>query len=300
MPVFASDVDAGSNINCRDVEFVYARGSGSARYDTDEWRQFKSAMTKVAKRRGYTYRITDLDYPAVTVKNPMNAVGAKIGGGKAFAFGRSVASGVANLRGYYNDVMRSCPATLWVLGGYSQGALVVAQAVESFSPAQVVYIGLFGDPWTYLPEGKGLSPKACRGRDLSSYRVHVPECKTYSGSLGVRNPYEASGLEGKYGLWCNRQDYICGSSRLLFDMAGHSHYADFGELTWMSEKVDQKLKKRQRLLALASVGGDDSDEIPDSIQAHLSSDEYKVLMSGTVELDASESFSSGRDIVEYF
>ncbi len=257
-------------------------------------------MAKVAKRRGYSYRITDLDYPAVTVKNPINAVGAKIGGGKAFAFGRSVTSGVRNLQDYYNSTMRSCPATLWVLGGYSQGALVAARAVKSFAPAQVVYVGLFGDPWTYLPEGKGLSPKACKGRGLSAYRVHVPECKTYSGSLGMSNPYEASGLEGKYGLWCNRQDYICGSTKLLFDMAGHSHYADFGELTWMSEKVDQKLKKRQRMIALASAeDSSDEEDIPDSIQAHLPTDQYRIMMDGTVELDASESFSSGHEIVEY-
>ena len=103
-------------------------------------------MAKVAKRRGYSYRVTDLDYPAVSVKIPINALGAKIGGGKAFTFGRSVSSGVSKLKSYYKSTAKSCSSTKWVLGGYSQGALVISQAVESFDSSKVIYVGLFGDP----------------------------------------------------------------------------------------------------------------------------------------------------------
>lgn len=262
-------------------------------------------MAKIAKRRGYSYRATDLDYPAIAVANPVNALGAKIGGGLAFAFGRSVDSGVTNLKNYYQSVAKSCPNTLWVLGGYSQGAMVVSRAVNVFKTSKVVYVGLFGDPRTYLPEGKGINPKACRGRGLSAYRVFAPECKTYSGSLGMQNPYVSNGLNGKYGLWCNRRDYICGSTRLLFNNNGHLKYAEYNEFVWMAEKVEKKLAPKTRLSTLTNDSGgedegdDDLDEIDDLIEAHLSSDEYLVSMSGTVILDAANSFSLGHEIVEY-
>lgn len=292
-----------SATSCRDIEFIYARGSGAARNGSAEWRQFNSAMAKIARRRGYSYRVTDLNYPAIAVSNPANALGAKISGGLAYAFGRSVDSGVTNLKNYYQSVVRSCPNTLWVLGGYSQGALVVERAVKVFKAAKVVYVGLFGDPWTYLPEGKGLNPKACRGRDLSAYRVYAPDCKTYSGSLGMQNPYVPSGLNGKYGLWCNRRDYVCGSTRLLFNNSGHLKYAEYNDFVWMAEKVEKKLPSRTRLATLANKtdeeGDDDLDEVEDLIEAHLSSDEYLVSSSGTVTLDASNSFSLGHEIVDY-
>ena len=219
-------------------------------------------MAKVAKRRGYNYRTTDLDYPAISVNTPSNAIGAKIGGGVAFSFGKSVDKGVTNLKNYYQSIAKSCPNSLWVLGGYSQGAIVVSRAIGSFKASKVLYVGLFGDPWTYLPEGKGLIPKACGGKGLSAYRIFAPDCHTYSGSLGMRNPYVPSSLSGKYGLWCNRRDYICGSTRLLFNNGGHTKYAEYNELTWMAEKVEKKLTRKRSLSISAnqeSVVGSDGD-----------------------------------------
>lgn len=35
-PAFASDIGVEYNSSCRDIEFVYARGSGTARNDTNE------------------------------------------------------------------------------------------------------------------------------------------------------------------------------------------------------------------------------------------------------------------------
>ena len=286
--------------DCRDIEFVFARGSGAARNSTDEWKQFKSAMAKVAKRRGYSYRITDLDYPAVSVSSPINALGAKIGGGKAFAFGRSVSTGVDNLRQKYKDTMKTCPNTKWVLGGYSQGALVAARAVSSFDASKVVYVGLFGDPWTNLPEGKGLLPNACFGRNLSNYRIYAPVCTTNTGSLGAKSPYVPSGLNERYGLWCNKDDYICGSSRSLLKNSGHLKYASKKAFIWMADLVERRLPRKstnQMLVLAAEV--DDEEEVEDTIEAHLSAEEYIVWMDGYVTLDASTSFSMNHEIVEY-
>lgn len=267
-------------------------------------------MAKVAKRSGYSYRVTDLNYPAISVSIPANAIGAKLGAGKSFEFGRSVSAGVVELKRYYRGVMRRCPDTKWVLGGYSQGALVVARAVESFDATKVVYIGLVADPWTNLPEGKGLLPKACFGRNLSSYRVYAPECRTHTGTLGARDPYVASGFSGKYGLWCNKNDYICGSSRLLFNNSGHTEYAEKNAFIWMASLVARRLPARSDdAMALASFvrsgadsdedGGEGADEIDDLIEAHFSAEKYLVDESGRVILDASSSFSLGHEIVEY-
>lgn len=260
-------------------------------------------MVKIAKRRGYSYRATDLDYPAVSVSSPLNALGAKIGSGKAFAFGRSVETGVNNLKSYYQKIKKSCPSTKWVLGGYSQGALVVSRAVESFAASNVVYVGLFGDPWTNLPEGKGLLPKACYGKNLSSYRVYVPNCATHTGSLGAKNPYVAYGLTGKYGLWCNKNDYICGSSRRLLDNAGHTRYAQKSEFIWMASIVEKLLPNRASggtmRAASSELDEDDVDEIDDMFEAHFTTELYNIGMMGTVTIDASPSFSLGHEIVEY-
>lgn len=258
-------------------------------------------MAKVAKRRGYSYRVTDLDYPAVSVASPLNALGAKLGAGKAFAFGRSVETGVNNLRSYYRGVMKNCSSTKWVLGGYSQGALVMAQAVESLAPSKVVYVGLFGDPWTNLPEGKGLLPKACYGKKLSSYRVYVPYCGTHTGSLGARSPYVASGFTGEYGLWCNKNDYICGSSRRLSDNAGHTKYAQKNEFIWMASIVERILpgKTNSGVRSVEAEQDEEVDDVDDIFEAHFTTELYNIGMMGTVIVDASPSFSLGHEIVEY-
>ena len=241
-----------------------------------------------------------MDYPAISVAAPLNALGAKIGSGKAFAFGRSVKSGVTKLKDYYKKTAKNCPDTKWVLGGYSQGALVAAQAVESFNASKVVYMGLFGDPWTYLPEGKGALPKACFGFGLSSYRVYAPNCATHKGSLGGRNPYVPAGLTGKVGLWCNKEDYVCGGSRRLTKNAGHTQYVEKNELIWMANKVERKLAPLYGgdTSVLASVS-DATDDVEDVIEAYFSAEEYNVSMEGYITFDASESYSFGHEIVEY-
>ena len=273
-----------------DVEFVYARGSGATQNTSTEWKEFRRVMTKVSTRLGISYRVTDLSYPAISIAEPSHAIGAWISAGKAFEFGRSVASGVSTLKTYYTNTSRSCPNSKWVLAGYSQGAMVIMEAVKSFKTSRVVYIGLFGDPQLYLPEGRGLLPTACFGGTLSDYRVYVPNCRTYSGSLGMRRPYVGSGLSGKVGTWCNRLDYICGSSRVLLANSGHVTYASAGEIAWMGDIVYRKLGGNSAQIRAVS-------EDPGEIYAQFSRDEY-YLQDG-LRLDASGSFSLMGEITNY-
>ena len=83
----------------------------------------------------------------------------------------------------------SCPGTKYVVGGYSQGAMVVSKALGSLNADRIIYAATFGDPKIYLPEGKGILPAACRGENLSDYRMYVPDCQAYKGLLGAYVPY---------------------------------------------------------------------------------------------------------------
>ena len=276
--------------SCVDVEYVFARGSGAKQNASAEWKEFRRVMAKISGKLGISYRVTDLSYPAISVRVPSHAVGAWISAGKAFEFGRSVASGVNALKTYYANTSRNCLDSKWVLAGYSQGAMVAAEAAKSFKTSRVVYVGLFGDPQLYLPEGRGLFPSACFGGALSNYRVYVPNCRTYSGSLGVRQPYVGSGLSGKVGTWCNRLDYICGSSRVLLANSGHGTYASAGEIAWMGDIVYRKLRGNSAQMRAVS---EDSGEI----YAQFSQDEY-YLQEG-LRLDVSGSFSLMGEITDY-
>ncbi len=226
----ARNVGASSMMthDCVEVEFIFARGSGQEINQGAEWKVFNESMNNVAAQQGYTARIQDLPYRAISVAKFRTLLGAYVSAGKYYEFGASVRDGVNTLKTYYVNVMKRCPETRWVLAGYSQGAMVVGEAVKSFAADKVIYVGLLGDPQLSLPEGRGIWPDACRGKNLSEYRVYVPNCLTDDGSLGERNPYQYGELRGKYGLWCANADYVCGSSKNPLRNGGHFTYADVG------------------------------------------------------------------------
>ena len=130
----------------------------------------------------------------------------------------------------------------------------------------------------------------------------MPNCRTNTGSLGAKNPYVASGLEGKYGLWCDKNDYVCGGSRSLLNNSNHTKYAEKKEFVWMAEKVEKRLPSRYESVT-ALAGADDEDgneEVEDVIEAHFSANEYIIGIHGDIVVDASQSFSFGHEIVEYW
>lgn len=225
---------------CTQVEAIFARGSGQD-LGEGEFRKFESELdSRIGD--GITFDVYELgteayygfQYPAVTVKDGWdvsNAVGASFSSGYSFEYGASVWEGVRELFGYLIDRTESCDDTVFVLGGYSQGAQVIGQTYE-FLPDEIrekiVFNGLFGDPKLYLPEGEGLWPPACRGQNLSEWRRTIPDCKTDGGSLGARVPYLPAGWTSSTGLWCNNDDFVCGSSINPLETSGHGRYADEG------------------------------------------------------------------------
>lgn len=281
--------------SCRELEFVFARGSGAVRGESAEWREFERTMTIVAERRGKSYRVTDLDYPAISVANLVHLAEAYVSSGRAYAFGRSVEAGRRNLLEYYRETMARCPATRWVFGAYSQGAMVVSRAVKRMKAAQVLYVGLLGDPELALPEGEGLLPSACFGGAYSEYRVYAPDCRTNKGVFGGRNPYEYGELYGKYGLWCNAHDYICGSSRRITDNGGHTKYVAYHEVAWLASRVEERLSGSGGARRRSAGHMPDLSEYDLEAQVILSQAEYHGTSSERIYLDASASWHAVED-----
>ena len=208
-------------ISCPDLKVIFARGSGGERYNNNDFLTFKSAMESKLNTSSLSYEIEDLDYPAIGVgaDNISVALGALISGGESYAFGESVKQGIANLVSQVNSSV--CKNTKYVVAGYSQGAMVVSGALQKLNPSKLIYAATFGDPKIYLPEGFGMIPPACKGDNLSEYRVYVPDCRAYKGLLGAKEPYTTADYAGKVGVWCNKHDIFCSSH---YSVSSHTSY----------------------------------------------------------------------------
>ena len=228
---------------CPDVRIVFARGSGGERWTNNDYLEFKSTIESKLATTSLSYDFIDLDYPAVgigfgSLEAADTTLGAFFGGGEAYRFGESMWAGVDSLKKIASD--RTCPNTKYVLGGYSQGAMVLLNSLPSFNSKQVIYAATFGDPKIYLPEGEGIIPIACRGENLSDYRMYVPDCKAYMGILGAYIPYETEAYIGKIGTWCNKRDILCSSHLSISD---HTNYVNEGLYEDASRVIFDKITK---------------------------------------------------------
>lgn len=217
-----------SAASCPDVKLIFARGSGEAQNLGKNFLALNAALGAKMQKTDLSYQSEDLVYPATAVgfrnfDSVLVSLGALISGGEAYEFGRSVKVGVEQLVSEVNSPQ--CPNTKYVLAGYSQGAMLLDKALRQIDPGRVLYAATFGDPKLYLPEGWGVFPDACEGRNLSDYRAYVPECHAYQGILGGYNPYRAETYIGKIGTWCNAHDVMC-TSYLNFE--NHRSYTSAG------------------------------------------------------------------------
>lgn len=203
--------------SCPDVRVVFARGSGGERWVDKNYLEYKKTIEIKLATTDLDYEFIDLDYPAIGIGVDDIGVAARafFGAGEAYEFGESVKDGVKKLDKLINN--SGCSKTKYVLGGYSQGAMVVSKALGSLKADRVIYVATFGDPKLYLPEGQGVMPAACRGGKLSDYRMYVPDCAAYKGLLGAYIPYEPEDFTGKVGTWCNKRDIFCSSHLSMSD-----------------------------------------------------------------------------------
>lgn len=220
---------------CDDVRFVFARGSGESLGDVSAtaWRDsLESVLSDSELKYGFYELGTSTQggyrYPAVAVSDSLsgyiNMLGAYVGGGAWFEFGASVDQGAGELKSYLSSIASSCPNTKFILGGYSQGAMLISRTLGDLDASKILYVATFGDPKAYLPEGNnqlfGPIPKipdACQGKNLSPYRAYVPNCYAYEGVLGSYRPYQPEDYSGKLGTWCNNDDIMCSSGLSISD-----------------------------------------------------------------------------------
>lgn len=220
---------------CDDVKFIFARGSGEplGGPSMTAWRDsIRSSLDESDLKLSFyelgTAHHGGYQYPAVSVSDNLsgyiNMLGAYVGGGAWFDFGKSVDQGAGELKAYLKEIASSCPQTKFVLGGYSQGAMLISRTLSELDASRILYVATFGDPKVYLPEGNNQLfgpiskiPDACQGKNLSQYRAYVPNCYTYEGVLGSYRPYQPSKYSGKLGTWCNNDDIMCSPGFSLDD-----------------------------------------------------------------------------------
>ena len=229
------DVSAAS---CPKLKVVFARGSGQERWSGQDYLTFKSELESKLKLTDLKYEFEDLDYPAIGVGNVWTLLSTFVGRGDAYEFGASIDVGVKRLMDEVNN--SSCPKTKFVVAGYSQGAMVISKAAPYLKSDRLVYAATFGDPKIYLPEGFGAMPEACRGANLSNYRIYVPDCRVYEGMLGSYRPYQPEALVDKMGTWCNHTDLFCST---YLSITSHTSYVSDGLYGDASKLIFDKITK---------------------------------------------------------
>lgn len=240
--------------DCTNVHFVFARGSGSSLNagDHQSWHTNLQQILKRSTLKTTFYELGTDDhggakYPAVGIGNDspfgiFTAVGALVSAGESYKFGTSIQQGIDELKNYITEVATKCPQTKFVLGGYSQGAMVISKALPQLDANKIIYAATFGDPKLYLPEGQGSDPPACHRQNLSNYRADIPDCYTDEGILGGLQPYQPDNYLDKLGAWCNDQDLMCGSSWNFTDLLGaHLGYTSQNRYAHAANVISQKL-----------------------------------------------------------
>lgn len=241
--------------SCPELMIVFARGSGAEKNTNDNFLEFKRTIETKISGWGISREYVDLDYDAIGIGDLSVLAGAFFGAGEAYSFGESVNGGIERVL----DLVQECADSRFVLGGYSQGAMVISKAIQEIDASRIVYTATFGDPKIYLPEGKaigaipilgplngtnknllrtGVLPDACKGKNLSAYRMYVPDCYAYEGMLGSYRPYQPSSYSGKLGTWCNTKDMFCSS---YLSASSHTSYVRDGLYEDASRVIANKI-----------------------------------------------------------
>ena len=159
------------------------------------------------------------DYPAAAVTFQI---------GTSSTYINSVNVGSSELIKNLNDRSVRCPNEAIVLGGYSEGADVIGQALSQTytgDPAagltqtardHIGFVALYGDPHFN-----------CYGA-----WARAISCPPFvQGTFGARTPYIPSDLAGRVGSWCDAGDSVCTAGFAInFGMGNHG---TIYQSTWM-------------------------------------------------------------------
>jgi hypothetical protein len=150
--------------------------------------------------------------------NPINHFGIHIDTNKLAAYANSVLSGIDELEVELKDDIARCPAEKIILAGYSQGALVIHEALLALTKdypqyattAHIVAVLLLADPESLpFPASVLFGSKRDAGEGLWTY---IP---------GVTHSDVPSQLTNSTAAYCNANDFVC-------DFEGPQSVADLG------------------------------------------------------------------------
>lgn len=220
---------------CADVFVMFARGSGQgvgSSGETDKLfaevrSRVKGGMT-VATRELGAQAVDGHQYPAVggflnLAEGEFSFLGA-LGG----EYRASVTEGIAEAQAYLNGRALECPDEQWILGGYSQGAHVMGEALFGLSAAakdRLAFVTLFGDP-KLKTANEGPLGRTCLGADNEPWVRGNIRCYADGGILDARDPYVPADLAQKVGSWCDKQDGICTGNNAFLHNDAHGQYPE--------------------------------------------------------------------------
>lgn len=131
------------------------------------------------------------------------------------AYLESVYDGSDALTQYIRAKVKEDPNRKIILGGYSQGAHVVGDALPRLTAAErekIAYVALYGDPKMNTKDDTSLWKKGPWVRGSTSIFAN--------GSLGARVTYMPEDMRYKVGSWCDVLDAICASRTVLSNPIG--------------------------------------------------------------------------------
>lgn len=203
-PIIATGADA-----CTDFEFIGGRGSGQSS-DSDRlgmgkelFKAFGEIEDAVADA-GLTITGYGVNYPAVSVFGGDDTINGlrkalHLGG----AYDESVAKGTQDVIDRVTERHSECPSMRFIVGGYSQGAHAVGNAIQQLpgsTTRSIVASLYFGDPLFNGEDGEagrgGFDPN-------------------HNGAFGAR-PFW--GLSSPVFSYCHNGDPICGLTKKLVSL----------------------------------------------------------------------------------
>lgn len=72
----------------------------------------------------------------------------------------------------------------------------------------------------------------------------MPDCTTDNGSLGARKPYLPKEWVDRTGLWCNDDDFVCGSAKFPPRLSGHAYDDEGGAIADAAQEAVTRLSSR--------------------------------------------------------
>lgn len=258
---FPLDVSAES-YECKDLSLVFLRGSGQngeGQYLNDVFNPNTFGKVEKESYSFFNWFKTHLDagYPHVDYKavsihdfpgkyddvgyraarvgftwltdpqsevNSINAEASWFPGD----YQESTTHGIAETVGYLKDQINNCPNQSIAIGGYSQGAQVMGEALFQLTEQErqhIVTVGLFGDP-KFIGSSKGLFLPIWEKTISFPWRRGTATDRD-TGVLEPRFPYLPEGIDRRAVSYCNREDIVCsGWTGKPFDKTAHSSYSE--------------------------------------------------------------------------